>query len=412
MLPTKNIKQFIKLLSHLIPIPILIPNPNPILNPTPNPIPIPIPIPILIPTLILTLLPSLLFSQQPFNPGLEGTPQMDIPPDEWMPCKYNSTPDTHPTDILSVTKPASEGNTYLGLVTRGNNGGYANSTEACGTWLTTPMRAGSCYKLVMDLHMSTEVGHYADWTYWQSYANPVKLLIWGSNGYCAYDELLYETLPIFDKEWTTYEFIMSPEIDGLEFIILEAQYASDFTYFGNIMIDNISILYPALELDLGNDTIICDGEEFWLDATAGSNLSYLWNDGSSEPVKRVSTAGTYIVTASEGDCSNTDSITVDIKECIRCYFYVPNAITPNADGLNDAFAVTTNCEPLKFDMRIYNRLGELVFRSDDYLAGWNGKGRSGTVDFDVYYYRIDYTIEDWGVIKDQFKEGNLIVIEN
>jgi len=198
MLLIRNSKHQLKQFYILKHIPVLNPNPNPdpipILNHDPRPAPVPL-------FVLALLLPFLTLSQQPFNPGLEGTPQMDIPPDEWMPCKYNSTPDTHPTDILSVTKPASEGNTYLGLVTRGNNGGYANSTEACGTWLTAPMRSGSCYKFTMDLHMSAEVGHYADWTYWQSYANPVKLLIWGSYGYCAYDELLYETLPIFDSSF-------------------------------------------------------------------------------------------------------------------------------------------------------------------------------------------------------------------
>lgn len=371
-----------------------------------------LPIPNLIPLLALILGPLTFFAQQPLNPGLEGTPQMDIPPNEWMPCKYNSTPDTQPYDGLWVTKPASEGSAYLGMVTRGNNGGYANSTEACGTWLTAPMRKGECYKIVMDLHMSTEMGHYATWTDWQSYANPVKLIIWGGLEACSYDNLLFESLPIFDTEWTTYEFIVTPTIDRLDFLILEAQYASDFTYFGNIMIDNIRIEYPALKVDLGNDTTICMGETVRLDATAGEGVAYTWDDGSTEPVKFVKDPGTYSVQVSAGSCINTDSIRIETKECTRCYFYAPNAITPNGDGLNDVFAVTTNCEPLKFDMRIYNRLGELVFRSDNYMIGWNGKGKNGTTEFDVYYYRINYTLEDWGQVKDLYKQGNLVVIDN
>src|SRR5687768_475766 len=69
------------------------------------------------------------YAQLILNPSFEGPPQTDAAPSPWIPCNTFSTPDTQPGS-WNVTKTASDGNTYLGLVTRGDLGPYANHTEA------------------------------------------------------------------------------------------------------------------------------------------------------------------------------------------------------------------------------------------------------------------------------------------
>ena len=71
--------------------------------------------------------------------------------------------------------------------------------------------------------------------------------------------------------------------------------------------------------------------------------------------------------------------------------YVPNAFTPNFDGTNDIFYAKG--EGIKdFKMYIFDRWGEMVFRSDDIYKGWDGhfQGKGGPIlEEDVYVWKIE-----------------------
>jgi len=77
--------------------------------------------------------------------------------------------------------------------------------------------------------------------------------------------------------------------------------------------DTIHIdLYPAPEIDLGNDTLICLGDQLVLNA-GGGFISYLWNTGSTDSTIIIDTTGLYIVEVfSTFGCSAVDSILVEI----------------------------------------------------------------------------------------------------
>ena len=72
--------------------------------------------------------------------------------------------------------------------------------------------------------------------------------------------------------------------------------------------------------------------------------------------------------------------------------YVPNAFTPNGDGVNEEFLpVGTFNKEAPFEMLIYNRWGELVFETTKYIP-WNGKSKGGELCMDgVYIWVISYT---------------------
>lgn len=83
--------------------------------------------------------------------------------------------------------------------------------------------------------------------------------------------------------------------------------------------------------------------------------------------------------------------------------YAPNAFTPNGDGLNDVFMVEgEGIDPDGFEMMIFDRWGERIFRSNDLRTGWNGaKNNSGKlVQEDVYVYKI--VLKDWAGKKHQY----------
>jgi gliding motility-associated-like protein len=64
--------------------------------------------------------------------------------------------------------------------------------------------------------------------------------------------------------------------------------------------------------------------------------------------------------------------TVFIKVYNGPTYYVPNAFSPNGDGLNDVFrAVPSGIVRTEY-FRIFNRYGNLVFDTREYLKGWDG----------------------------------------
>lgn len=67
--------------------------------------------------------------------------------------------------------------------------------------------------------------------------------------------------------------------------------------------------------------------------------------------------------------------------------YVPNAFTPNDDGNNDLFEVK-GTHIISFDMKIFNRWGELLFETDDIHKGWDGKFNGSDCPTGVYVVQI------------------------
>jgi hypothetical protein len=74
---------------------------------------------------------------------------------------------------------------------------------------------------------------------------------------------------------------------------------------------------------------------------------------------------TYFVTDSFG-CTGSDSYSLEVleKDCF-CTFFLPNAFSPNADGLNEEFGPKWECDLIDYRMEIWNRWGHLVFDTTD-----------------------------------------------
>jgi gliding motility-associated-like protein len=69
--------------------------------------------------------------------------------------------------------------------------------------------------------------------------------------------------------------------------------------------------------------------------------------------------------------------------------FIPNSFTPNGDNMNDEFyAKGTGIS--EFNLKIYNRIGELIFESNDMNKGWNGSYFQRQVQQDIYAYIIEY----------------------
>ena len=119
----------------------------------------------------------------------------------------------------------------------------------------------------------------------------------------------------------------------------------------------------------------------------GDNSDYSLNQN---PLHTYNDTGTYsirLVTTSENGCVDTTYGKISIKG--EFAIYIPNAFTPNGDGVNDFFS-PLGIGVKDFEMFIYDRWGSKIFGTEDILKGWNGRTMDGDIlcQMDVYVYII------------------------
>ena len=101
---------------------------------------------------------------------------------------------------------------------------------------------------------------------------------------------------------------------------------------------------------------------------------------------------TYIVRLAIADTSGcTDTAYHFIKVLGNCYIAVPTAFTPNGDGLNDYLYPLNAYKATNLLFKVYNRYGQLVFESKDWLTKWDGKINGINQANGVYVWMLDYT---------------------
>ena len=137
------------------------------------------------------------------------------------------------------------------------------------------------------------------------------------------------------------------------------------------------------------DTVICIGKDFLADVTTPFAQIYMWNDGTATPTRIINKAGTYEVRA-QNDCSlDVRKFTVSYEKC-GCEVFTPNAFTPNSDGLNDSFRPIFYCNPKNYSFRVYSRLGNIVFSTNQLNKGWDGSMNSKLAGSGTYVWIMEY----------------------
>lgn len=148
---------------------------------------------------------------------------------------------------------------------------------------------------------------------------------------------------------------------------------------------------PPPQLDLGPGIILCPGENVILDATVQPTSTYIWSDGSTDPLLAVDTTGVYWATVTTGSCSTTDSVLVQLDSCLF-QVEMPNVFTPNGDDLNGTFRPIALLGVDNVLLEIRNRWGQVVFSSSAPLPMWDGRTISGdTASEGTYFWVLLYT---------------------
>lgn len=175
--------------------------------------------------------------------------------------------------------------------------------------------------------------------------------------------------------------------------------------------DTISVAYlKTPSVDLGNDTTVCFGEATLTLSSIYEDSSYYftWQDGSHSSNLVADQSGIYALTASNFCGSDQDTIEVKYVDC-SCDLFVPNAFSPNGDGINDFFHPIYLCPVNEYDLEIFDRWGELTFQTNDIEQKWDGTYNGESCELDVYVYMIHYTNSKTGLRK--LLKGNVTLVQ-
>jgi gliding motility-associated-like protein len=273
------------------------------------------------------------------------------------------------------------------ILTASGGGNYLWSTGDT-TSSITPTAAGN-YSVIVS------VGSCADTAFASVTVNPSPAVNLGSNQtLCSGQNFaLNAGNPGASYLWSTGEISQSISVSGAG------------SYWVIVALDNClakdtvqTFIAPQVHL---SDSSLCTTSPIVLDP-GNNGASYLWSNGATTQTISVEGAGNYWVQATIGNCISSDTAKITGEPGGTGTLYVPNAFTPNDDHLNELFLAKGE-GITSFDMKIFDRWGNLIFASDNLNDGWNGKIQGGhyllkadgkePAQEDVYIWEINYTTQ-------------------
>ncbi|NNE54414.1 MAG: gliding motility-associated C-terminal domain-containing protein [Flavobacteriales bacterium] len=200
---------------------------------------------------------------------------------------------------------------------------------------------------------------------------------WTQIGNCASDTLAISIeTPDLDAN-TTYFFIVGSDQPSNQ---MDCQW-------------QVAVDGPAVDINGCCDDQISLGEAAQLSAIGGDTPpgysweppSYLDNISSDTPLAYPEETITYIVTGEVGGCEVTDFVTIFVGPPITTY----NTFTPNGDGVNDTWEINGISQFGNCQVNVYDRWGQLVFKSLGYATPWDGTNRGKFLPMGTYYWVIE-----------------------
>ncbi|MBL7771758.1 MAG: gliding motility-associated C-terminal domain-containing protein [Chitinophagaceae bacterium] len=229
--------------------------------------------------------------------------------------------------------------------------------------------------------------------------------------------LFYDTISSFTQSFsydfgdqTTMDDIENPthtyDRDGNYIVTLTVRntICPDTSVSRNIIVDDFPVM------DLGPDTSICAGITGTIILSNLQNQAgvYEWSTGDVANNLSVTEPGIYWI---KGVSPNAGCITIDTIEVKRdCYLNIPNAFSPDGDGMNDYFMPRNllSSGVTFFRLTIYNRWGELIYSTTATDGrGWDGKFNGKLQPMGTYVYLVDVIFDNF--VKKNY-QGNVTLI--
>jgi gliding motility-associated-like protein len=155
--------------------------------------------------------------------------------------------------------------------------------------------------------------------------------------------------------------------------------------------DTVNISYSKLpEIRLPRDTLVCRGQPASINVNKVPGLTYTWNTGdqsSSLTITPFENSKIDLNIKNELGCEKEYSMLLNVNDCFP-KIIIPNAFTPNADNINDAWIIKNIEYYPNAEVYIYTRSGENIFGSKGYQVPWNGTYSGKLLPTAAYYYVI------------------------
>lgn len=175
--------------------------------------------------------------------------------------------------------------------------------------------------------------------------------------------------------------------------------------------DTVIVLDLREEGGFPKDTAICREEPLTL--TAPITGQYLWSDGSTNRTNIIRTTGSYELTVTNECGQFVFSTEVEAKDC-GCHIYIPNAISPNGDGVNDELQVFIGCD-FQYQIKrlsVFDRWGSNIYTTTENTEiKWDGKYKGKAVPNGVYAWFLEYEVVRNGTVQKLTESGDVNVLK-
>jgi gliding motility-associated-like protein len=193
------------------------------------------------------------------------------------------------------------------------------------------------------------------------------------------------------------------QTDSIIYVRKDGVYTTVLTRGNCTATDSIKIHFiRPPEVSLASDTLLCEQKK-WIIQVGAEKATYRWQDGTPLSSYAVLAAGDYAVTVTNQCGSDSGAVQVRYEDCYKVF--IPNAFSPNGDGVNDLLSVFGDNHMRRIkSFQIFDRWGGLVYRAIDFAPndrniGWNGRGSNGQIlTTNVYVYWAEIEFFDGSVV--------------
>ena len=154
--------------------------------------------------------------------------------------------------------------------------------------------------------------------------------------------------------------------------------------------DTVDLVFErSPKVFLGNDITFCGKDSIVLNA-GNTDATFLWSTGETASIIKVNKTGTYYVNVNIGTCTVSDSINI-INHGPQPIIIVPAQFNISSDTNSLNFKINVQYVT-DYHIKILNNFGKVIYKSNDYNKGWNGKiSDSKNADNGIYGYSIEYS---------------------
>ncbi len=175
-------------------------------------------------------------------------------------------------------------------------------------------------------------------------------------------------------------------------------------------VDSINVrfasdFFDVTGFDLGRDTTLCKENDLLFGIDQNMVDEFWWNDSTGTSPRSIGSPGTYTLSAIVGGCLFSDSVVINIEDCGEAV-YLPNAFSPNGDGINDTFTAHGNYHRTE-SLKVFDRWGGMVWDVQGDVP-WDGTFKGRPAQEGIYVYLLEYTDTRTG--KAKMKSGDVVLL--